>query len=139
MTTPGEFRNISNARKRLLFSGLERKRGISPTDIDLLIEYNGVAFIIGEGKHYLDGISKGQRRALQSVCDCLQGYRLVFFFSYDAKQTEDIEVKECLVSEVYLATPSQPGVWLDFRKEAQTVLQVIERFESLLKKEKVNF
>jgi hypothetical protein len=55
-----------------LFTGLVYERGISPTDIDGLLDFGGKLFILWELK-YLDAeLPDGQRIALARICDTLQ-------------------------------------------------------------------
>ena len=45
----GKIRNENHAKQLNDFSGLLRRRGITPTDIDGLIDYSGRAFIHWKG------------------------------------------------------------------------------------------
>lgn len=66
-TSNGVIKFKARAKQLNNFSGLIRMRGITPTDIDALIDYNGRAFIYLEGKLKDKKMDKGQLRALESM------------------------------------------------------------------------
>jgi len=67
----GVIRNRDWATQVRDFSGL-RYGTITPTDIDGLIEYKDIAFIVIETKHEGCEMPFGQRLALQRLCDACQ-------------------------------------------------------------------
>ena len=64
----GVIRNKKFALQVRDFSGL-RFGNITPTDIDMLIEYKNKAFIYGETKYKNAEIPYGQELALERLCD----------------------------------------------------------------------
>ena len=59
--------------KRIIidFSSLRYERGITPTDIDMAIEFNGELFIVGEIKYKDTEVKKGQRIYIQRLIDAI--------------------------------------------------------------------
>lgn len=54
------------------FTGLVYERGISPTDIDGVLDFGGKLFIVFELKYLDADLPQGQRIALERICDGLQ-------------------------------------------------------------------
>lgn len=125
MSDKGVIRNKKAFRQVNSFAGLVRRRGIYPTDIDGLIDYNGRAFVFMEGKYIGTEMPLGQRKALQNVCCslCLANRpSIVIVFEHASEFDNDVEVSGCIVREIFFN-----GKWHDpgFR----TVIDVIEKFE----------
>jgi hypothetical protein len=68
---------LKRAKQLLLFKGMERRRGLSPTDIDGLLigkirgmqSYRGVAFIYFEAKVEGTQMPDGQKYCFEEICD----------------------------------------------------------------------
>ena len=122
----GKIRNKLHALQVNDFSGLVRHRGITPTDIDGYIDYNGNAFLIMEGKHIRAAECTGQKLALKNLVDAInEAGKLACAIIYEHRigDGQDIDVAGCLVLQVYWK-----GSW---RKESnRTVLQFVEAFEN---------
>ena len=120
-----EIRNKIHASQIHDFSGLVRHRGISPTDIDGYIDYNGNAFLIMEGKHIRAAECTGQKLALKNLADAINNagkLACAIIYEHQASKGQDIKVAECIVSEVYWR-----GRWVGESK--RTVLAFIQAFE----------
>jgi len=122
-------KGVIKYRKRALqvndFSGLVRHRGITPTDIDGYIEYNGVAFLFMEGKHKNAAECYGQKLAFKHLVDAINGTEKIacaIVYIHETHSYEDVDVSTCLVSEVYWK-----GMW--FSENKRTVIEFIESFE----------
>lgn len=127
MSERGEIRNEQYAGIINNFSGLQRHRKITPTDIDGIIDYNGNALIILEGKFKGTEMPHGQKFALQHLCDAIKAggrYVICLVFTHTCTPGEQVQVSECVVTKVYYN-----GNWTS-PKEAQTVIQFIERIEN---------
>lgn len=130
MSERGEIRNEKFASILKNFSGLRRHRNITPTDIDGIIEYNGSAFVILEGKFGQAQMPYGQQRCFEAICAAItQGgkHACCIVFSHQAKPGDQIDVSACSVSKFYFN-----GKWWPGDKNQRTVLQVVEAFEKHL-------
>ena len=108
------------------FAGLNRRRGITPTDIDGFIDYGGNAFIYFDAK--IDGVpvSKGQRMAYENIVNSHRkaGNRAVaFIFRHNTPHEESVIASEGIVDEIYTTSG-----W-EKRKDRQTVIELIEEIE----------
>ncbi len=122
----GNIKNKGRAQQINSFSGLIRRRNITPTDIDGIIDYNGKAFVIIEGKHGNAELPKGQRMALENLANAmLDGNKkvVVIVFRHNVHDiNQDVNVSIQLVTEIYFKRK-----W--FSTNEKNVLQVIEIFE----------
>ena len=57
------------AKQLVLFEGMARRWGLSPTDIDGFVEYDGRLFIYFEAKKIGADMLKGQRTSFQHICE----------------------------------------------------------------------
>ena len=125
-TQRGNIKHKTRAQQINSFSGLLRRRNITPTDIDGLIDYNGKAFIILEGKYGDAEIPKGQRMALENLANAiLDGSKqvTVIVFRHNINDVnEDVKVSEQSVTQVYFKRK-----W--FTITTKNVLEVIDKFE----------
>jgi hypothetical protein len=125
-TQRGNIKHKARAQQINSFSGLLRRRNITPTDIDGLIDYNGKAFIILEGKYGDAEIPKGQRMALEHLANAMvDGNKqvTVIVFRHNINDVnEDVKVSEQSVTQVYFKRK-----W--FTITTKNVLEVIDKFE----------
>jgi hypothetical protein len=125
-TQRGNIKYKSRAQQINSFSGLIRRRNITPTDIDGLIDYNGKAFIILEGKYGDAELPKGQRMALENLANAmLDGSKkvVVIVFRHNIHNVnQDINVSLQPVTEIYFKRK-----W--FSITLKNTLEVIEIFE----------
>jgi hypothetical protein len=63
----GTIYNIERYKQLLDFSGLQFERKITPTDIDLFLDFGGIEFVVGEFKVKGNSVPYGQRRALNEI------------------------------------------------------------------------
>lgn len=92
----GVFRSREYARQLVVFDGL-RYGNITPTDIDGVIEYRNVGYILFEVKHGASSLPEGQRIALERMCDDLGRQKLAFLVVASHTSHGDIRLMECTV------------------------------------------
>jgi hypothetical protein len=123
----GDIKYKARAKQINSFSGMIRRRNITPTDIDGIIDYNGNAFVILEGKYGDAEIPKGQRMALENLANAIllgkKKVLVIIFRHYVNNTNEEIIVSNQLASEIYF---KRKWFQICFNK---TVLELIEIFE----------
>ena len=101
----GDIKYKARAKQINSFSGMIRRRNITPTDIDGIIDYNGNAFIILEGKYGDAELPKGQRMALENLANAIllgkKKVLIIVFRHYVNNTNEEIIVSNQLASEIY--------------------------------------
>ena len=126
-TERGDIKYRERAKQINSFAGLIRRRNITPTDVDGLIEYNGNVFIMLEGKYGDAELPKGQRMALENLANAiLDGNKkvvIIVYRHYIENSNKDVIVSEQFVSDVYFDRK-----WNKI--SGFNVLQTIERFEN---------
>jgi hypothetical protein len=123
-TTRGKIHNPDRARQLRDFSGLQFDN-ITPTDIDGLIEYKGLAYVIIELKYGEAEVPDGQRLALERLTDDLERSKksaLCIIASHEAPLEEEIDVANCLVTKY-----RQKGTWKTSLKPL-LVKDIVKRF-----------
>lgn len=128
----GKIRDRSEVSRVIKFTGLERHRGIRPTDIDGIIDYKGNAFFIFEIKHNWARralFAYGQTLALKNLINALSVPAIVVIATHDKDKGEDILAKDCIVQRYYIN-----GKW-EVPKIPLTLLKAIDLFEQFLEKE----
>jgi hypothetical protein len=132
-----EINHLDRFKQSLAFSGMIRHRNISPTDIDMFYDYNGKAFVYGEGKaeerYNTVGLEYGQRKALENLVNsnARAGHKAIaIIFTHQSKSDELIYVKDKPVREIYFE-----GVWS--KCNGKTVIEVVDRFERYCKNLKI--
>jgi hypothetical protein len=124
----GNIKFKGRAKQLNSFSGMIRRRNITPTDIDGIIDYNGKAFVILEGKYGDAELPKGQKIALENLANTIlsANKRVVVIiyrhFIHDTNQ--EINVSKQIVSDIYFKRK-----WDKITVE-KNVLEVIEMFEN---------
>jgi len=125
-TQRGNIKHKARAQQINSFSGLIRRRNITPTDIDGLIDYNGKAFIILEGKYGDAELPKAQRMALENLANAMiDGSKkvVVIVFRHNIHNVnQEINVSLQPVTEIYFKRK-----W--FPITLKNTLEVIEIFE----------
>jgi hypothetical protein len=99
MKDRGEIRNQKYYSQKLGFAGL-RYGNITPTDVDVMIEYRDKCFVWIELKYQDHPVPLGQRLALERLCDAVQAGRkdaLLLVATHHAK--DKIDVAEAMVIE----------------------------------------
>lgn len=91
--------------KLLDFSGLQFERKITPTDVDLFVEFGNTEYIIGEFKLMGKGLDYGQRLALSNLLNTIasvQGKRVFGFVAeFNCPPGEEIQAANCTIAEYW--------------------------------------
>jgi hypothetical protein len=122
----GDIRNEGFVKQINSFSGLLRRRGITPTDIDGLIDYNGKAFVILEGKFGNTTLPMGQKMALENLANAIQegGRKVILMvFRHNVPIEQAIDVSSQNVSDYYFNYKWQKPC------EEINVLEAVIKFE----------
>jgi hypothetical protein len=123
-----ELKFKGRARQINSFLGLIRRRNITPTDIDGIIDYNGKAFVILEGKYGDAELPKGQKMALENLANAILESKkkvVVIIFRHHVHDiNNDIIVSKQMVSDIYFKRK-----WDKITVE-KNVIDVIEMFEN---------
>lgn len=123
----GDIKFKGRAKQINSFAGLIRRRNITPTDIDGIIDYGGKAFIILEGKYGDAELPKGQKMALENLANTILEAKkkslVIVYRHYVHNVNDDINVSKQLVSDIYFKKK-----WFEIGFD-KTVLQIIEIFE----------
>lgn len=124
----GNIKYKGRAKQINSFNGMIRRRNITPTDIDGIIDYGGKAFVILEGKYGDAELPKGQRMALENLANTILEAKkkslVIVYRHYVHNVSDDINVSKQFVSEIYF---KRKWFQVGFDK---TVLQIIEIFEN---------
>jgi hypothetical protein len=98
-------------RQNILFEGLQLGK-ISPTDVDMLIEYKGLGYIIGEVKLGETELPQGQRIALERMVKdfrkCGKKAIAIICEHHVHNHKRSIDISRCVVREVF---ESQTLIW----------------------------
>jgi hypothetical protein len=140
----GVIRNKARASQIFNFSGLIRRRNITPTDIDGLIDYSGRAFIYFEGKVENNRLQIGQKSALEAVVNShwkanCPSAALIFW--HNIPSDCEVFVHTQFVVGVYCKQQIrclcglriEGSDWWHPQTKAITMLQAVERFEEHFK------
>ena len=122
----GDIKYPKRYKQLISFTGMERRRNITPTDIDGFIDYNGNAFVYLECKLKNAPFDMGQRRAYENVCNSHKkagNQYLVIVFEHNCPADEIIIAKEQRVTGVYFNDE-----WKNINSNT-TVLDAIISFE----------
>jgi uncharacterized protein YbjQ (UPF0145 family) len=103
MSERGVINNRSRGEQIRDFSGLLIPgTKITPTDIDMFIEYHNKLFIFAETKYGDADIPRGQKLALERLCDAAQRSgkeSIAFITRHTAEIGEDIDMAMTVVDE----------------------------------------
>ena len=100
------------AKQPMLFEGMERRYGLSPTDIDAFVEYSCRLFIYFEGKRKGADMLKGQRMSFEHICESYykpdvfpikdrKYFAWAIVFEHEVPDEEGVMVKDQYVRKVY--------------------------------------
>lgn len=105
VTEESRIKNPYYAKQLVDFKGLGLDGGIYPTDIDALIEYRDLEYILVEVKYDKTNVPHGQRLALQRMVDDFTraGKRAIALVAehYNTNPREPIIAAGCVVRELY--------------------------------------
>jgi hypothetical protein len=120
----GVINNKDRARQLRDFSGL-RYGNITPTDIDGLIEYKDIAYVIFETKFGSAEVPRGQMIAIERLCDDLQNYKhtIVIISSHNHPVTEEIDLANSIVTQYRWRKK-----WVDMKDNPYTVKMLVDWF-----------
>lgn len=105
------------------FSGL-RFLNITPTDVDVLVEFGDKIFIVGEIKTGDTPLSMGQETALTRLTDAIAetGRQSMFFVArHNTPVWQDVDVSAAIVERIRFNQAWYPG-------KGATVYEIISRF-----------
>lgn len=131
----GEVYSGELFEQKLLFSGMNYHRNITPTDIDLFLDFNGELFIYGEAKKAPAKLTTGQKKALTHLVDShtTAGHKAIaFFFQHNISAPEPVFAKNQEVIAYYM-----DGSW-NCPKEKTTVHELINKMINWCKKKNIN-
>ena len=133
----GSIKYPDRYKQLIDFSGLQRMRKITPTDIDGFIDYGGNAFVIIEGKHESKDIDYGQRLCMENIVKAFKKAKkiaIAFIFKHSKNSDEIIYASEQRVYEYYATFTSG---WENVFEKDYTVLDIINRFENYCKEQNI--
>lgn len=98
------IRNMRAFRQPVVFDGMEFIKGntaLTPTDIDIILEFNNEIWLMAEVKHYTRRPTAGQRLLLQRLVANMTALQIpaVAFFATHAATTSDnlVIAADCMV------------------------------------------
>lgn len=105
------IQNKKRARQLISFKGMELGNRLWPTDIDALIEWHGVAWLVFEVKHGDKAVPFGQKLALERfVRDVWHSGKkaVAAVVEHDISDPEeDVLLADCIVREIYVGGESK--------------------------------
>lgn len=108
----------------LSFEGMDYDNGIHPTDIDGVIEYKGIAYVLYEAKHDGADLRHAQRLYLErTVKDYSKAGKIALAIVADhhgADPKEKVLLKDCMVREVLFSK------WPDGWRKPKTPMTCLE-------------
>lgn len=126
---PGEIENFERFKQVISFQKMVFERGISPTDFDVVIDFGGKEWVLGEVKRIGTYVPIGQKIALTRA---LQAHKKVgvkvlgFVCVHDVPVDEPVIVADCVVHYVWL-----DGDWLDVSHKQQSVMDLIREWRNV--------
>lgn len=126
----GVIRNRAHATQVRDFRKL-RFGNITPTDIDMLIEYRNLGWVYGELKFVGAELPFGQRLAMERMCDDLARAKPTLGIVAQHNTSGDIDVAEAIVTEM-----RWQARWV-VPAERTTVKELVDRFVKWLEMEKL--
>jgi len=109
----GKARNGSLTTQVRDYSGLRFERNITPTDIDLAVDFGGRAFVFAELKFEGSPITTGQRKFFENLIYNLKRPAIVFVACHNAILNQEIDGEKAEVVEAYSNYKRQ---WVVFPK-----------------------
>lgn len=129
----GVIKNRSYARQINNFSGL-RYGTITPTDLDVCLEFHGKLFIFGEIKYGGAVVPRGQMVFLERLCKAMHQKPLRYCFGVIADHhhapTEDIDTHDAIVRAIW-----QNGRFMQPMTPGLTVRAAVDRMVSYVEKQ----
>ena len=125
------------AKQIISFEGMERRRGIIPTDIDGFIDYKGGVVVYMEAKLVDAPVTVGQRLALENVVkshEQTENKACAVIFRHDTQAEEVIIAKDQNVDEMYFEYEDEFD-WRNPKNENYTLLQFLHWWEGHCERE----
>lgn len=97
---PGKYRFPDKDRRLVKFEGLRYREILTPTDIDLFMEFENRCFIFGEFKEYGVDMRYAQQLAFERLCR-RAGHGAILFVAEHDKGQDDIIAADCRVRCYY--------------------------------------
>ena len=120
------------AKQLISFDGMERRRGIIPTDIDGFIDYKGGVFVYMEAKLINAPVTVGQRLALENVVkshEQAQNKACAVIFRHDTQAKDIIIAKDQNVDKTYFKLDGE-FKWRNPKLEDYKLLQFLHWWEN---------
>ena len=131
MSERGKIKHECRAQQINDFSGILRRRNITPTDIDGAYDLSGRAFIFLEGKYSRKFMDYGQKCFYVNLCNAIRPLPAIVIvydhFVSNCKEEVNVIDKEVSVREYYRNTDNNG--WVRPLKPWTGILEVIEAFE----------
>lgn len=120
----GIIRNRQFKQQISDFSGLSYPGGITPTDMDMFVEFKGKLFVFAEAKFGGARLSRGQEMAIERLCDLCHNqpktFSVAFVVSHNSD--DDVDYANTLVTRYRWF-----GKWVTPRAENPTLRHGIDR------------
>ena len=125
----GVIRNVDEFRRILNFQGL-RFGNITPTDIDIFLEFGNTTFVIVEVKWIGAEIPFGQKLALErlAMATSITIPTLLVIARHDCSGDGAVEIGECNILEVFI---HKDGEWEWETWKHITLRSLIDLFNTL--------
>lgn len=123
----GSIKYLERYKQLISYEGMERRRKITPTDIDGFIDYSGRAFVYIEGKLEGKGMDYGQRLAFEHIINSHNkagNLAIAILFAHNCEPDEIIIAKDKQVVGFYTGKG-----WVNIEDKIKTVLDVIIEWE----------
>lgn len=131
VTEGSRIKNPYYAKQLIDFQGLELDGGIYPTDIDALIEYHDMEYILVEVKYKKKRVPYSQKLAIQRMVEDFTkaGKRAIALVAehYESDPRKPIIAADCKVRELYYGEERQ---WRAPTHEL-TVRQAVDDFRNI--------
>ncbi len=128
----GSIKYIDRYKQLISYEGMERRRKITPTDIDGFIDYSGKVFVYLECKLEGKGMDYGQRFAFENIINSHNkagNLAIAILFVHNCKPDEIIIAKDKQAIGFYTGKG-----WKNIESEVKTVLDVIIEWEKYCEK-----
>lgn len=131
MSERGVIQHRTRAEQKCEFSGMRFANGITPTDLDVFIDFGNKAFVFIEAKYDAAQMPRGQELAHERLCDaCERGGvpSLYLVVSHTTPVFQLIDVSKCDVVRY-----RYKGTWLTPRTTI-TAREAVDKFLRIRKK-----
>lgn len=122
----GVIKNENYAKVINDFSGLQRHRNITPTDIDGFFDYNKNAAILLEGKFSSCDLPLGQKRCIENMANNYSKPFMILVYDNLYLNEGRVDVANSIVFKRYY---NEEKIWVDIKDKNITVKEAIEKIE----------